>query len=244
MNMLQDELHKILKSHTNKFYPIVEFNPNYEKLVSFDLSESNQDLKRINVEDTQEFSRYIFEYLKIQNAKFGYGGYNERRSLYNKSNLFNNNLTGQQKSLTTEEPRRLHIGIDIWGKAGTGIFSPLDGSVHSFAFNDQYGDYGATIILRHQLEGMDFYTLYGHLSLCDIKDLNTGLKISGGQKLAHFGEPAENGHWPPHLHFQIIKNIASFVGDYPGVCKLSESKQYLENSPDPDLILNMSKLIS
>ena len=96
----------------------------------------------------------------------------------------------------------------------------------------------------HQLNGIYFYTLYGHLSLSDIKNLDTGVKISGGQKLAHFGEAAENGHWPPHLHFQIIKDISSFKGDYPGVCKLSESKQYLENSPNPDLILNMSKLIS
>jgi len=30
-------------------------------------------------------------------------------------------------------------------------------------------------------------------------------------------------------------------GDYPGVCKYSEQAKYLQNCPDPDLILQMNR---
>ena len=85
---------------------------------------------------------------------YGIGGYNELRTVYGRSNLFD----------SSDEPRRLHLGIDIWGKAGTPIMAPIGGMVHSVAFNDNDGDYGATIILAHQLQGISFYGLYGHLS--------------------------------------------------------------------------------
>ncbi len=140
-----------------------------------------------------------------------------------------------------EEPRRLHLGIDIWGKPYTKVVAPLDGIVHSFAFNNAFGDYGATIILSHQIEGLPFYTLYGHLSLNSLKNLYEGQNIKGGDVFAEFGIPFENGQWPPHLHFQIILDMEGRKGDYPGVCKFSEREKYLANCPDPDLILGMMK---
>src|ERR1019366_8171118 len=79
------------------------------------------------------------------------------------------------------------IGVDIWGKEGTEIFAPLDGIVHSFAFNNNLGDYGATIILSHQLEAVSFFTLYGHLSYADLQNIHEGDHIKHGQQFAHFG---------------------------------------------------------
>jgi len=137
------------------------------------------------------------------------------------------------------EPRRLHLGIDIWGKPHTKVMAPMDGLVHSFAFNNAFGDYGATIILTHNLEGQTFYTLYGHLSLNSIKNIQEGEHIKKGDVFAEFGIPFENGQWPPHLHFQIISDMDRSKGDYPGVCKHSEKESYLSNCPDPDLILQM-----
>ncbi|MEP6913389.1 MAG: response regulator, partial [bacterium] len=46
-----------------------------------------------------------------------------------------------------------------------------------------------------------------------------------------------NGDWPPHLHFQIIEDMRVHEGDYPGVCSISERAKYLNNCPNPDLIL-------
>ncbi|HEY0058043.1 MAG TPA: peptidoglycan DD-metalloendopeptidase family protein, partial [Flavisolibacter sp.] len=132
-----------------------------------------------------------------------------------------------------------HLGVDIWGPAGVPVYAPLPGTVHSFAFNDAFGDYGATLILEHELEGIIFYTLYGHLSLHSIEDKQEGETVEKGQWIAAFGEPAENGQWPPHLHFQIIQDLGAYRGDYPGVCAVSEKEVYLANCPDPDLVLNM-----
>jgi peptidoglycan LD-endopeptidase LytH len=66
--------------------------------------------------------------------------------------------------------------------------------------------------------------------------------VMRGDWIAAFGEPAENGHWPPHLHFQVILDMQGMKGDFPGVCKFSERGKFLANSPDPDFILTMMKL--
>jgi hypothetical protein len=42
------------------------------------------------------------------------------------------------KMRTTEE-RNIHIGLDLWIKAGTPILAALDGTLHSFNFNAGFG---------------------------------------------------------------------------------------------------------
>ena len=139
------------------------------------------------------------------------------------------------------EPCRLHLGVDIWGPAKTPVYAPLEGIVHSFAFNDAFGDYGATLIVQHVISGFIFHTLYGHLSLASIQEKQEGQTITRGEWIAAFGEPAENGQWPPHLHFQIIIDMQGMKGDYPGVCRYSEREEFLANCPDADLILDMMR---
>ena len=46
--------------------------------------------------------------------------------------------------------------------------------------------------------------------------MNEGDRIKAGDIFAEFGIPAENGHWPPHLHFQLIADLQGWKGDYPG----------------------------
>lgn len=228
-----------LKLNTRHFHRVVRFDQKKERLIQFDFTEKNAELRKIDINDVESFCKYINDQLQNAHAKFGFGGYNELRILYTNINIFNRNLSGNMTAQAEEEPRSLHLGIDIWGKEGTEIFAPWGGMVHSFAFNDNSGDYGATIILLHQLEGLPFFTLYGHVSLADLQNIREGGYISRGQKFAHFGNPGENGHWPPHLHFQVIQDITPYKGDYPGVCKFSERKKYLANCPDPNLILDM-----
>lgn len=236
-----NNLYKRLQQKSQYFHPVVKFNPAKEKLVQFDFKENNEALQKTDLSTTENFCKYINALLQNADAKFGIGGYNELRNFYSRSSLFDNNINNDLGDL--EEPRRLHLGIDIWGKEGTEIFAPLDGIVHSFAFNDNFGDYGATIILSHQFGDISFFTLYGHLSLDGLQNLKEGDNIKTGQQFAHFGKPEENGHWPPHLHFQVIHDIENCKGDYPGVCKFSEREKYLANCPDPDLILKMNQFI-
>ena len=223
-------LETILKSGAAEFHRVVPFEKS-DKLLLLDFTENNTDLSAETLADTNSFIKYINEKLAGANARYGIGGYNENRTVYSRSKVFDAPDGG--------EPRRLHLGIDIWGRPYTKVMAPLDGIVHSFAFNNAYGDYGATIILTHNFNGVSFHTLYGHLSLNSLKNLHEGDVVRKGDVFCEFGIPFENGQWPPHLHFQIIKDMQGKKGDYPGVCRLSEKEIYLENCPDPDLILGM-----
>lgn len=222
------------KIHKFFFHPVVNFDPSKDKLLLMDFTKANKELTPEITDDTTRFSHYINSRLQASHSRLGIGGYNEHRTVYSRSKVFGS-------TDTNEESRRLHLGIDIWANAGTPVFAPLDGLVHSFAFNDQFGDYGATIILSHEIDGFSFHSLYGHLSLKDLDGLAEGQPVKAGREIAHFGEPEENGHWPPHLHFQLIIDMEGNKGDYPGVCKVSEREKYLSNCPDPDLILGMMR---
>ncbi|HMH31869.1 MAG TPA: peptidoglycan DD-metalloendopeptidase family protein [Puia sp.] len=224
----------ILKKHHHQFHPVVPFDREKDCLYPFDFTDKNNDLTKDQVADTESFAKYINDTLTKHPCRYGIGGYNEHRTLYSTRRQFDGD----------DEPRRLHLGVDIWGPVGTRIMSPLDGLVHSFAFNDHDGDYGATIILTHNLEGTHFHTLYGHLSLNSLKNLQSGRRIRKGEVFTEFGMRFENGNWPPHLHFQIVLDMGDREGDYPGVCKYSERDRWLENSPDPDLILGMGGLVN
>jgi len=230
---MEQSLIQILKKHSAAFHPVVLFDPAKDKLLLFDFTKANEELSADLIDDTQKFTNYINQKLKSAQSKYGIGGYDEHRELYSRSRIFDSD--------PGEEPRRLHLGIDIWGKPYTAVMSPLDAIVHSFAFNNNLGDYGATLVLTHTLEGTSFHTLYGHLSLNSIKNLREGGNVKRGEVIGEFGIPMENGQWPPHLHFQIMSNIGEWKGDYPGVCKFSEREPYLANCPDPDLILQIMK---
>ncbi|HEX5151891.1 MAG TPA: peptidoglycan DD-metalloendopeptidase family protein [Parafilimonas sp.] len=229
----QQRLASSLKKYQHTFHTVVPFNPGKDKLLQMNFTATNADLKNINLEDGDQFASYIKGQIKNAGALYGIGGYAEYRSFYSRSQMFDN--------AAGAEPRRLHLGIDIWADAGTPVYAFMGGMVHSFAFNNNFGDYGATLILLHQLDGIAFYSLYGHISLNDINNIQAGEYVSRGEKIAHVGGPAENGNWPPHLHFQIINDIELNKGDYPGVCAYGEKDKYLGNCPDPDIILNMMR---
>ena len=219
-------------------HKVVPFNVAKDRLLLFDFTENNTDLTDSILSDSKKFSQYLTNKLIAANARYGIGGYAEHRTIYRRSALFDKK-GNESLQIGEEEPRRFHLGIDVWGKIFTPVMAPIDGKVHSFAFNNRFGDYGATIILTHFLSDQIFHTLYGHLSLASIKNLREGETINKGDVIGEFGTPQENGNWPPHLHFQIIKDLQGMKGDYPGVCKYSERETYVENCPDADLILKM-----
>lgn len=224
---MNQDLSFTLQKFKSTFHPVVQIDAEKDKIISFDFTTNNKEINLELISDTEKFSTWVTDKLNASKATFGIGGYNENRTLYSRSNLFSG-----------EQARTLHLGVDIWGVAGTPVNAPLGGMVHSFAFNDNFGDYGATIILQHNLDTTAFYTLYGHLSLSDLTDMRVGKFVTRGEVFAHFGEPQDNGNWPPHLHFQVIEDIGLYMGDYPGVCTINEAPKYLNNCPDANLMLN------
>lgn len=221
------QLENYIKSHPSEIGKVVDYNRAIDHLLEFDFTASNTELSLEDVNDTEKFSNWVTKKLRDNKTRYGIGGYMEHRTLYARSELFN----------SEDEPRRLHLGVDIWATAGTPVYAPISGFVHSFQDNDHFGDYGPTIILQHQLNGLTLYSLYGHLNRKSLEDLSVNQPITQGQQIAIFGNQHENGHWPPHLHFQLMFDMEGCYGDYPGVGKFSEKDQYLPNIPDPDLIL-------
>ena len=241
--MQANPLSVLLQENAAVFSAVVPFSISKDKLLAFDFTAANTELTETILQDTRLFTQWINQKLHEANARYGIGGYAEHRTVYTRSQLFGITEIAKTQPIKNNEsePRRLHLGIDIWGKPHTAVMAPYNGIVHSFGYNDAFGDYGATIILTHQLKGATFYTLYGHLSLNSIRNLQKGELIKQGEIFAEFGIPSENGQWPPHLHFQIIADLQGWEGDYPGVCKYSEKEKWLSNCPDPDLILQMNK---
>ncbi len=222
-------LAELLKHHVH-FAPVVLNAKPYRKL---DFSIGNEVLREKDLSDIASFTRYVFNDMLSQGDYYGVGGYNENRIIYRQLHHF---------VQPEAQPRCIHLGIDIWTPAGEPIYAPFPGKVHSFAFNDHEGDYGPTLILEHQIQELTCYTLYGHLSLDSLPGLFPGKKFEAGDQIATVGDFPINGNWPPHLHFQIIENMGSYNGDFPGVCSEGDRSTFLTNCPDPNLILRIPEL--
>lgn len=202
----------------------------YNNYTPIDLSARHTDQLNLNLTDAEEFETFIEHHLTENKAEVAFGGYLEHRNLYQRSTVFNDKNT---------EERNIHLGLDLWIKAGTPVLSALDGKIHSFQNNTGHGDYGPTIILEHQIEEQTFYTLYGHLSRESLADKKEGQLIKKGEKIAELGTALVNGDYAPHLHFQIIEDMGDYFGDFPGVCSLKDVGNYKANCPHPNLLLKI-----
>jgi len=200
-----------------------------ENSISIDLSKNNTNLHSAIFGNLEKFSAYMEHLIS---DKWGIGGYLEPRTIYEAHTNFATNQN---------DFRNIHLGIDIWGKAGTPVVAPKDGFVHAFQTNEGLGNYGPTIILQHELEGQFLFSLYGHLSKKDLENIRIGQKIQKGEIFCHLGNSHENGSWPPHLHVQCIRDLQDFVGDYPGVCSARDQAFYAQNCPHPSVLWEREK---
>jgi murein DD-endopeptidase MepM/ murein hydrolase activator NlpD len=213
-----------LKQNVTVSAPMFEPTLTSSNCLSMDLSSSNQEFAGLA---ESELDQAILQKLSIAGAIAGVGGYLENRSLYQDTELFQG-----------DSERCIHIGVDVFMPAGTVIYTPFDAEVQSFANRQVSGDYGPVIILRHELDGFEFHSLYGHLAESSLEGLNCAKGYSAGEPIAKIGARPMNGNWPPHLHFQLIRDMQGCYGDYPGVVRLADVEFFKSNCPDPtDLLL-------
>ncbi len=238
----------VLRKNFDALLPPLSFHEDFHAVVpdqlpknftAINLSTDNAALTEQYYSSLQGLQQFIDDQFAKAGTQYLVGGFAENRNLYLRSNLFNDKISA---NFNTEEARSLHLGVDIWGAAGTPVMAPLGGIIHSFADNNHLGDYGPTIILQHQIDGISFYTLYGHLTRASLKQMRVGKIIVRGEVFTHFGNAEENGQWPPHLHFQVLWDMETMEGDYPGVCKPSEQDKFLANCIDPEYILRLKKI--
>jgi len=217
---------------TDGFTPIVDAQYRRMDYFPLDLSTSNKDLDLDLLTRPMEHHIFLQHYLKQNDAKVAYGGYLEQRAIYDRSDHF--------QAIEPKDKRNIHLGIDLWCDAETQVLSPLDGEVHSFQINDNFGDYGPTIVLRHRINRQVFHTLYGHLSMQSIEGKSVGQKFMAGEPFATLGAPEVNGDYAPHLHFQIVIKMQNNTGDYPGAGSRNTLDFYKRNCPNPNLLLKIT----
>ena len=141
----------------------------------------------------------IFDELEASNHQWGIGKYLEERKT----------LLRAYPNII-EEKRYYHLGLDIITPFNTPMFSPLDAEVYKTGKETTVGNYGGYIILKHDINGVVFYSFYGHLKTPHV--VSTGEIIKVGQKFAHIGEESDSGGWFCHVHLQILTQAAIDAG--------------------------------
>ncbi len=221
-----------LKSHPREIGSLTSPDIRQAKRTVFDLSVGSPWLAtEAGLFPVEVMEQKIEDWRKKTKNGVGIGRYNEARLVYS-SDLF------RSEKNSHGEARTIHLGLDVFTWPGSPVKAPLNGEVHSFKNNRKELDYGPTIILKHSpgVEGLEFFTLYGHLTAASLEGLYPGKPIKKGETLGWVGDFRENGGWPPHLHFQIITDMLDYMGDYPGVARPAERKVWLSLCPDPNLI--------
>ena len=182
------------------------------------------------------FFQYKIDKLQAQNPQQVLsGGYLEPRALYTSSEYDKIGNNGP-------ESRTIHLGIDFWLPAKTPVHALFDGEVVA-AVNDK-GDkeYGGLVILKHQVNDFEFFTLYGHNSIQSATAHCIGDIIAKGEKIAELGSSLENGNWAPHLHFQIMLSMLDYQVDFPGVTYPKQIDIWKSICPDPNLLFKSTHL--
>ena len=230
--MSKKSFKECLAGLTTGFTPVIDAGFFVSDYMPLDLSVANQELSNNELISSEDFEQWLQAQLKNCGKKIAYGGYNEKRDLYRRSDLFS-------QAENEDQVRNIHLGIDLWAPEGTAVHAVLDGIIHSFKDNRNFGDYGPTIILQHECEAGTFFSLYGHLSRTSLEGLKAGERIKAGEKIAELGGALENGDYAPHLHFQVITDLKGNSGDYPGVISRLGLQDQLKNCPDPNLLLKI-----
>lgn len=224
-----------LRDPQNHFSPLVDLDLAREPLLILDTSVSSPDLAGPGESaDPALLSKRLSQAIDDHACVAAIGRYNEYRLIYS-----NENFTDH-----TNYRRTLHLGLDLFMPAGTPVFAPLAGVVHSTANHDAPQEYGGTLILEHRAAGepgeaIIFYTLYGHLAPASLQLLHKGAGVTAGQLLARIGDIEVNGHWPPHVHFQIITDLLDHEDTFVGVGTHQQRAVWRSLCPDPNLLLGI-----
>ena len=165
----------------------------------FDFSSNNPKTLEYTLFDFEEFNAMIFDELEASNHQWGIGKYLEERKtlLRAYANII-------------EEQRYYHLGLDIVVPYNTPMFAPLDAVVYETGKETTVGNYGGYIILKHDVGGVVFYSLYGHLKTPH--SVRSGEKIKAGQAFARIGQESDSGGWFCHVHLQILTQEAMDEG--------------------------------
>ncbi len=112
---------------------------------------------------------------------------------------------------TQEGKREVHHGVEFYNAQGTPVLAAAAGEV-IFAGDDQgtliawvTGFYGNVVVLKHELGGKTFFTLYGHLHRVGVTE---GQQVAAGQQVGEVG--ATGTAIGSHLHFEVRRGVNDY----------------------------------
>jgi len=144
-----------------------------------------------------------------EGASLGIGPWGEDRPVYTTEAFVSRMAAGKRRSL--------HLGLDLFLDAGANVRAPLAGRVIDLYATDLPLDYGHAVLLQHDpVEGIRFYTLWGHLSAGTVHARHLGEVLEAGDVIGQLGRNTENGGWAPHLHLQILTYKPESAADVIG----------------------------
>ncbi|MEB8330705.1 aminotransferase class III-fold pyridoxal phosphate-dependent enzyme [Flavobacteriaceae bacterium KMM 6897] len=218
----------------DKLFPTIKSNEAH----LLDLSVSSTWIgHQMDFNDLDYFQFKIHKLQKEVPEKILAGGYLEPRPIYTSEAYDKIGNKGR-------ESRSIHLGIDFWLPALTPVHALFDGEVVA-AVNDA-GDkeYGGLVILKHKEDELEFYTLYGHLTVFSALKNKIGDTLKVGDVIGELGSYPENGNWAAHLHFQVMLTMLNYKIDYPGVAYYNQLSVWKSICPDPNLFFKSEVLHS
>ena len=198
--------------------------------LSFDALTGGDDPTRF---DAAVAAARISDATRAGGADLAIGRYREPRPIYTDRAFGEEALTGAR--------RTVHLGVDVFARAGAEVATPLDAVVHDVDVCEGHLDYGGLVVLRHRTpQGDVFGTLYGHLDPESIEALTPGQRLEAGDVFATLGDERVNGGWPPHLHLQLLAADPNELPPVPrGVADPDDLAAHLHVYPDPSPLLGL-----
>ena len=121
--------------------------------------------------------------------------------------------TSGQFGCVRTDGRQIHEGLDIRclqrdarGEPGDAVMATADGTVAYFNTKPSLSNYGNYLVLRHQIDGLEIYSLYAHLK--SVRDgLKIGAIVKAGEVVATMGRTTNSRQGiskdRAHVHFEL-----------------------------------------
>jgi len=165
----------------------------------FDLSSKNPASGSYPTTDFDAFQRQVFAELEASGRSWGVARYLEERGLLLRA-----------FPQMVEEGRVYHAGLDVVVPEGYALYAPVDAVVHFAGVDPGPGNYGGVVVLRHEVGGDVFYSLYGHLDLDH--QVAAGDRVARGEPFGKIGAGEASGGWFTHTHLQVLTPEAVAAG--------------------------------
>lgn len=221
-----------LKGHTAGIGRIVEPDLKLENVPVFDLSVGSPELgNSLEPGDMAFTTQKLLSRMQAAHSPVGIGRYIETR-------IIHTNIERHKESNDGPAWATIHLGLDLFMAAGSPVYTPVAGIVHSFSHDDETPGTGPTLVLQHTVAdgSLIFYTLYGNLSSDSLIGIYNGMPVEQGTQIASIGDEPPNDGLPPHLHFQLITDMLDRQGRFPAYALPGERAVWLSLSPDPNLV--------